>query len=211
MVFGFKNREHNGHGILTEEDIRNRLYGSAVGIAVDTKDGHSKKRDRDHKPVAQKGPPDDERAKIKDELQSLKRELEQTKRKLDRMRGLKAKKMRLLITSLIIFFVMAMLATFTLRRIFRNDNRPAAAVRTDAKYSIQVAVSDSEAGAQKLNNDLILKGYKSFIYKSQFKSGKDKFIIYVGAFGEKRSASVILNRLKTKEGIGDSYITNMPK
>lgn len=217
MAFGFKNRDKQPYRALTEDDIRNRLYGSAVGITVDAVDAPPPKKGRGAqtktKAQSQKRESSDEKAKIRDELQLLRKELEQTKRKLYRMRGLKAKKIRLLVISSVIFFILAVLVIVALQRIFHSSEpapKPSAA-RQATRYSIQVAVSDNIAAAKKFSEDLESKGYKTFIHKSQFKSGKDKFTIYTGAFADKGSALKLLNKLKTKEGIRDSYITNMPK
>ncbi|NQT95040.1 MAG: SPOR domain-containing protein [Candidatus Omnitrophica bacterium] len=216
MPFGFKSREKSELHSLTENDIRSRLYGSAVGIAADIQEKHlARKRKEPH--ARQDSPRKDvnsESIRIKQDLEALRQELEQTKRKLKRMRGVKAKKIRLLIISSIAFILVIVFAIAAIRFVVgmkRTETDTITPVSAAGNYTIQVAVSDSSNEAQKFTTDLQSKGYKAFMHKSQYQSGKDKFIIYVGSFKDARSAGSALSRLKSRENIEDSFITAMPR
>jgi hypothetical protein len=214
VVFGFKSKNKNGFNALSEEDIRNRLYGSAVGTSLDTKD--KPKRSKNEHPketVPVNRHQEYEKAKIQAELNLLRRELEQTKRRLVRMRGVKAKKIRLLALALLVLLVASLITTFAVRKIFFSK---VSAVQSSPKaskgnYSIQVAVYQDLADAERFSSGLNSKGYLSFIHKSYYTSGKEKFVVYVGSFKDKRSAEGMLNKLRIKEDITDSYIAPMPK
>ena len=110
MVFGFKAKERMATHPLTEEEIRNRLYGSAVGISADAQERILAKRPGANyaKSLSQEQESEDGSSKIKEELQALKRELNQTKKRLKKQKGLQAKKMGLLALSLTIFLILIM-------------------------------------------------------------------------------------------------------
>lgn len=215
MFFGFKNKkERSSHRALNEEDIRNRLYGSGVGIAIDTQEGPLKK----HKVIENKTAPvkaesEDERIKIRKELELLRRDLERTRRKLNRMRGLGTKKIRLLSIYLAVFLTASVLATIFIRHLLSSPRTapPAAETAGAGRYSIQAAVYGDAADAKNFSSKLNSKGYDAFIRESQFKSGKVKFIVYVGSFKDEKEASGALAGLKDKEGIADSFITSVPE
>jgi cell division protein FtsN len=219
MVFGFKDRQGQTPNSLSEEEIRKRLYGSSIGVATDSHDKQLSKKTKPSGGVTKiaKSELKDERLKIKQELISLKRELEQTKRKLSRMRNLKAKKVRLLIFSVAALFVLIMIAVFIMRHTFKSAEQPIKTKSTpltspaEARYTIQAAVYENSDDAENFSADLKSKGYESFVYKSSRISDKYKFIVCVGAFVDKKSAAGVLDRIKTKEGIKDSFITQMPR
>jgi len=208
---------------LSEDDIRNRLYGSAVGIAPDLHDKPLPKKKKEpevHPEPFTQNTNNTEGERIRHDLESLRQELEQTRRKLKRMHGVKAKKMRLMLVSSVVFIVIILFTIAAVRFIFRPRAKstqrvkaPVANARVAASstYTIQVAVSADSADADRYTANLQSKGYKAFIHKSKYKSGKDKFIIYVGGFKSAKSAEGVLNRLKDKEGIADSFVTSMPK
>lgn len=214
MIFGSRDKQDKPTPhTLTEADIRNRLYGSAVGILVDTQEQLSKKRkDREEKTALIKKQPKDERNKIQKELELLKKELEQTRRKLNRIRTLRTKKIRLLAVYLTIFLIAAALTAIAIKQLIFA---PKIATRTvtvvPGIYSIQIAVYGNAADAERFSSDLNSKGYETFIQESYFKSGKGKFIVYAGRFKDKGSASRILTMLKTKEGLRDCFITSVPE
>ena len=220
MAFNFKSRKSPVLNALTEEDIRNRLYGSAVGISTDALGGAlSKKQKSIQKEILDSDKESDrDRSKICGELAELRVELQQAKRRLDRMKGISAKKIRLIIISSVIAFFIILLAATVTRKIFYNKARqPKPKVRVTARnigkvnYAVQVAVSAKLADAEKLRSDLDAKGYKPFVQKSSYSSGKDKFTIYAGSFADKKAASDLAQRLKKREGIKDSFVVNMPK
>ena len=219
MAFNFMSKKGPALNPLTEEDIRNRLYGSAVGISTDALGGFSRKQKSIQKEISDSDKePDHDRSKISGELAELKLELEQARRRLDRMKGVSAKKIRLIIISSVIAFFIILLAATVTRKIFYNKARqPKPKVRITARntgkvnYAVQVAVSAKLSDAQNLESDLKAKGYKPFINKSSYSSGKDKFTIYAGSFNDKKSANDIAQRLKKREGIKDSFVVNMPK
>ena len=219
MAFNFMSKKGPALNPLTEEDIRNRLYGSAVGISTDALGGFSRKQKSIQKEILDSDKePDRDRSKISGELAELKLELEQARRRLDRMKGVSAKKIRLIIISAIVAFLIILLAAMVTRKIFYNkDRQPKPKVRVAARntgkinYAVQVAVSAKLSDAQNLESDLKAKGYKPFIKKSSYSSGKDKFTIYAGSFNDKKSANDIAQRLKKREGIKDSFVVNVPK
>ena len=186
MAFNFMSRKAPVLNALTEEDIRNRLYGSAVGISTDALGGFSRKQKSIQKEISDSDKePDRDRSKISGELAELKLELEQARRRLDRMKGVSAKKIRLIIISAIVAFLIILLAAMVTRKIFYNkDRQPKPKARVAARntgkinYAVQVAVSAKLSDAQNLESDLKAKGYKPFIKKSSYSSGKDKFTIY---------------------------------
>ena len=219
MAFNFMSRKAPALNALTEEDIRNRLYGSAVGISTDALGGFSRKQKSIQKEILDSDKePDRDRSKISGELAELKLELEQARRRLDRMKGVSAKKIRLIIISAIVAFLIILLAAMVTRKIFYNkDRQPKPKARVAARntgkinYAVQVAVSAKLSDAQNLESDLKAKGYKPFINKSSYSSGKDKFTIYAGSFNDKKSANDIAQKLKKREGIKDSFVVNVPK
>lgn len=214
MIFGSKDKGHRPLHTLTEESIRDRLYGSAVGITVDTQEGVSKKhKSKEEKTTSMRKEPQDERIKIQKELELLKKDLERTRRKLDRMRGLRTKKIRLWLLYLTIFLIAAALAAITIKQLIfipREAIQPVT-VEPGMIYSIQVAVYGDAADAHRFSSDLSSRGYETFIKESRFSSGKRKFTVYVGGFKDKKGASRILDRLKTKEGMRDSFIISIPE
>jgi len=213
MVFDAKNKKDKpAMRALTEEDIKNRLYGSGVGISVSHQQEEpapsKKHRGNESKTAFQGRKLEDERVKIQKELHLLRKDLEQTKRKLERMRGLKAKKIRLLVISLLSFFVILCIGIVSLRFVSRSNvsapkRLPAAEISSSSseEYSIQAAVYGNGVDAQKFNTDLSSKGYKTFIKESSFKSGKPKFIVYIGGLKDKSAALDVLKQLKAEEGI----------
>lgn len=215
MIFTHRDKEQKQiTHTLTEADIRNRLYGSAVGIVVDAQEQFSKKgKDREGKKASIKKEPKDEQNKIHKELESLKKELEQAKCKLNRIRGLRTKKLRIFAAYLTIFLIAATLTAAAVKRLIFAPKRPTQTVisKLGMIYSIQVAVYGNAADAQKFNSELNSKGYQTFIKESYFKSGKEKFVVYAGRFQDRINASRILTTLKTKEGLRDCFITSAPE
>ena len=213
MVFGFNNKKDSLR-TLSEDDIRNKLYGSAVGAESGIRSQEQKKASKhayqQASPIVQET--NNEQFKIRADLASLRKELEQTKRKLNRMRGVKAKKIRLLIISLVAIVIAVAITTAIIKRI--GKARPSQTLSTTqglSGYTIQVATSDSSDDARRFASRLVKKGYKTFIHKGKFASGKDKFVIYVGRFNTADSASPTLKSLKSKESIGDSFVTRIPE
>ncbi|MFH1867667.1 MAG: SPOR domain-containing protein [Candidatus Omnitrophota bacterium] len=212
------NREKSGLTSLTEEDIRKRLYGSAVGIVSAEKEKPRKKHIINHDKVTPvPGKINDEQSKVNEELAKLKRELVETRKKLKRMRGVKTKRIRLLAIFFVVFILGLTLTAAIIRTIMHIKpgipQVPAAQVSagtSSSAYAIQVATYENLQPAEKFVSTLKAKGYKPFIYKTQYISGKDKFIVYAGRFRDKKEASNVLNRLKAEEGIEDSFIVNSP-
>lgn len=215
MIFGPKNKRHKPLHTLTEEGIRDRLYGSAVGMAVDTKETASKKhKSREEKTASTtRRELKDEQIKIQKELELLKRDLECAKRKLYRMRGLRTKKIRLLAAYLTVFLIATTLTAITIKQLVFAPKKATQTVTAQPRmiYSIQVAVYGNGADAQGLSTDLNSRGYEAFIKESRFGSGKERFTVYVGGFKDKKTASEVLDKLRTKEGMGGSFITSMPE
>lgn len=216
MVFGFNIKEKREFAPLTEEDIRSRLYGSAVGVSADAfdKPSRNKKKSERKAPVLLKGGSDD-MFKIHDELTSLRLELEQAKRTLKKIKRVSVKRLQVIFIYIIICFAALFALIFVLRNVSfsRSKARSAdiAVSTSKTRYTVQVAVSERRADAEKFRANLEAKGYKPFIRKSSFASGKDRFIIYAGEFNDKESAGVLVNNLRSKEGIKDSFVLNMPK
>jgi hypothetical protein len=199
---------------LSEEDIRNRLYGSAVGVSSDALGKFTKKEKSVQREVSEADKEHDlDRSKICSELAILRSELIQAKRRLDRIKGVNAKKIRLIIISSVVVFLFILLTAVLFRKIFSyRISRPQAGVSVGKmSYTVQVAVSGKPADAENLKSDLEDKGYKPFIHKSLYTSGKDKFTIYAGSFNDRKSAKETMERLKEREGIKDSFIVNMPE
>ena len=215
MAFNFNTRKRPVSNSLSEEDIRNRLYGSAVGISTDALGpGLSKRQKSIQMEVSESDKESDQdRSKICSELAALKAELVQAKRRLDRIKGVNAKKLRLIIISSIIVFLFILITVTATRKVsFHRASPPRTEVPVGKmNYTIQVAVSGKLADAEKLESTLDAKGYKPFVYKSSFTSGKDKFIVFAGSFNDKKTAKEKMERLQTREGIKDSFIVNMPK
>ena len=216
MAFGFK-KEKTSINPLSEQDIRNRLYGSAVAVTSHVKEKpHKISRPTENNSVSVDKEYDQERSNINKELTQLRLELETAKRKLDRIHGVNTKKIRLLIIGCVALFIFISFTTLIFKKITSPTLRSTtvSSVSSSApsgSYAIQVAVLESAKDAERFNSDMISKGYKSFIHKSRFGSGKEKFIIYIGNFKNKKDASKLLDRLKIKEGIEDSFVSNMPK
>ncbi len=214
MGFSFMTKKKTALNSLSEEDIRNRLYGSAVGISTDALEKLPKKEKSAQKEVSEADKKYDlDRSKICNDLAALRAELVQAKKRLDRLKGVNAKKTRLIIISSIVIFLFILLIAVATRKIFSHRiSQPQ--VKVSAKkmsYAVQVAVSGKSTDAENLKSGLEAKGYKPFIHKSLYTSGKDKFTIYAGTFNDKKSAKEIMERLKKREGIKDSFITNMPE
>jgi hypothetical protein len=216
MLFGFDIREKKGLAPLTEEAIRSRLYGSAVGISVDTPDRPSRdKKIARRRPASSAEGIGDDMPKIHDELAVLRSELEQAKRRLKKIKGINTKRLRSISVYAIIFFMISLSLIFVLINVFflrpkgQLSNRVVSVPK--AVYTVQVAVSERLADAENFKAGLEAKGYKPFIHKSTFVSGKDKFTIYAGEFNDKGSAGVLMNSLRSEEGMKDSFVINMPK
>ncbi|NQT90727.1 MAG: SPOR domain-containing protein [Candidatus Omnitrophica bacterium] len=202
---------------LSEEDIRNRLYGSAVGVASELAEETPRKQKTREAALPQQTVLGTEPAKIQNDIDSLKKELEQTRRKLEKIKGLKTRKIRALLIYLAISFVALLFAVIVIRHFFFGTGSvtpppPAAAIHNPTmKYTIQVATYHKRDDAHKFASGLSTKGYKAFIRRSVSRSRRERFIVYVGSFKDKEATSKTLTGLKTKEGIGDSFIANMPK
>ncbi len=214
MVFNFMVKKRPILNSLSEEDIRNRLYGSAVGVSMDTVGKFTKKEKSVQREVPETDKEHDpDRSKICSELAILKSELIQAKRRLDRLKGINAKKIRLIIISSVVVFLFILLTAVVSRKIFSYGigQQQVGVPVGKMSYTVQVAVSGKLADAENLKSDLKDKGYKPFIHKSLYGSGKDKFTIYAGSFNDKKSAKETMKRLKEREGIMDGFITNMPE
>lgn len=214
MAFNFKVKRRPVLNSLSEEDIRNRLYGSAVGISIDALERSPKRQKGIQREASEAGKEHtQDRSKICGELAALRVELEQAKRRLDRIKGVNAKKIRLIIISSIVVFLFILLTAIAARKIFSHRiSQPQAGVSAGGmSYAVQVAVSGKLIDAENFKSALGAKGYSLFIRKSFYASGKDKFTIYAGSFNDKKSARKTMERLKAREGIRDSFIINMPK
>jgi hypothetical protein len=217
MIFSFNAKEKRASSPLTEEDIRSRLYGSAVGVSADAFDKPLKVK----KPAEQKAPSPakddnaDEAIKIYNELASLRSELEQAKRRLKKIKGISAQRIRIILIYLLISFA----ALFSLTLILKNTFFTAPKARSAGadvsasgmRYTVQAAVSERLDDAEKFKANLEAKGYNPFIRKSSSSAGRDRFIIYAGEFREKESAGSLVNDLRLKENIKDSFVVNMPE
>jgi hypothetical protein len=218
MIFGPKNKKENVRP-LSEDEVKSRLYGSAVGYVSTARETPSEKKHKPHKekPSSLDTASGGEQLKIKKEIQDLKKELEQTRKKLERMRGVRTKKIRLLIIAAVIISIIAVVTVFALRGLLSRSrdsgsrSLPPTVISEEALYAIQAAVYGDEQDAKRFASELRAKGYNTFIRESRYQSGKPKFIIYVGGFKDKDSASKVLDKLKTEGGIKDSFITSMPK
>jgi len=216
MAFGFNLKEKREFAPLTEEGIRSRLYGSAVGVSAYAFDKPSReKKEFDRKPSLSVKDNSDDMSKIRNELTALKSELEQAKRRLEKIKGISAKRLQAIFIYIIILFVVLFSLIFILRKIsFSRPKVKSANITVStskARYTVQVAVSERLADAEKFKFNLEAKGYKPFIRKSSFASGKDRFTIYAGEFNDKESAVALVNILRSKEGIKDSFVLNVPK
>jgi hypothetical protein len=215
MIFGPK-KEKRDFFPLTEDDIRSRLYGSAVGVSADTFDRPVKgKKDSEKASPLLVSSADDETARIHHELTSLRLELEQAKKRLKKIKGINTKRLQIVLIYVCIFFAVLSSLALILRNI--SSGRPqafssdAGVLASVTRYTVQVAVSERIDDAEKFKMNLENRGYKPFILKSSSASGKDRFIIYAGEFNDRKSASGLMNDLQSKEGIKDSFVVNMPK
>jgi len=216
MAFGYNLKEKREFTPLTEEDIRGRLYGSAVGVSTDVFNKPSRdKKEFNRKPSLSGKDNRDDMSKIRNELTALKSELEQAKRRLKKIKGISAKRLQAIFIYIIILFVVLLSLIFMLRNIsFSRPKVKSANITVStskARYTVQVAVSERLADAEKFKLNLEAKGYKPFIRKSSFASGKDRFTIYAGEFKDKESATALADILRSKEGIKDSFVLNVPK
>ncbi len=216
MVFGFSTKNSKEFSSLTEQDIRNKLYGSAVAAPADTNRKPVKKqKENNNKIFLQESAGGQDSLKMRDELALLRSELEQTRKRLKKLKKVNAKKIRLAFIYVIISFLVIFFLSFAIIKIFSYGPAKAIPVKAVspeiARYTAQIAVFDKIADAQKLQTGLDVKGYKPFIHKSSFASGKDRFTIYAGAFQDKISAQKLIDTLKAQEGISDAFISNMPE
>jgi hypothetical protein len=218
MVFGFSAKERKGVSSLTEQDIRNRLYGSAVGTCVDTTGRPDKRQKEDNNKVLFEGSAESQDSlKIRDELTSLRAELEQAKKRLKRLRNVNTKQIRLVFIYIILGFSVVLFMLFAVNKISSMNNNTARTntAKADsagiARYAVQIAVFDKLTDAKRLQTGLEARGYRPFIHKSSFASGKDKFTIYAGAFQDRTAAQNLVDTLKTQENIKDAFISNVPE
>jgi hypothetical protein len=216
MFFGFSAKERKGVSSLTEQDIRNRLYGSAVGTCVDTTGRPDKRQKEDNNKVLFEGSAESQDSlKIRDELTSLRAELEQAKKRLKRLRNVNTKKIRLVLIYIILGLVAVLIALFAAHKISSINTAGANTAKTAyagiARYAVQIAVFDKLTDAKRLQTGLEARGYRPFIHKSSFASGKDKFTIYAGAFQDRTAAQNLVDTLKTQENIKDAFISNVPE
>jgi hypothetical protein len=216
-MFSLKMKEKKTVRPLTESDIRNRLYGSAVGVSADNYDEPSRRKRSPEKtsPAPIKDSSGDDILKIHNELASLRLELQQAKQRLEKVKGADAKKLPAIFLYVIIFIVLVF-AIHIIRSIAfsKPQAKPAAhasASVSNTRYTVQVAVSERLSDAEKFKENLADKGYKVFIKKTNSASGRDRFIIYAGEFNNKESAASLMNALHLKEGITDSFVSNMPE
>jgi hypothetical protein len=216
MVFSFSPKDRKEFSLLTEQDIRNKLYGSAVGTCADTARRPVKKhKDNNNKILLQESTDGQDLFKIRDELALLRSELEQARKRLKKLKNINAKKIRLAFIYVIISFLVVYFMYFAVKKIFSYNPAKAIPAKTAvpviARQAVQIAVFDKLADAQRLQSGLKAKGYSPFIHKSSFLSGKDKFTVYMGAFQDKASAQNLIDTLKAQEGIKDAFISNMPE
>jgi hypothetical protein len=218
MIFNLDAKEKRFFRPLTEEDIRSKLYGSAVGVSADTfsKPVKIKKASTQKAPEAEKKS-DDETTKIYSELASLKSELEQAKRRLKKIKGISRQRIRIISVYILISFVILFFLALILKNTFfakpkaQSASARVPASATQMRYTVQVAVSERLDDAERFKANLEAKGYKPFIHKSSSSAGKDRFTIYAGEFSEKDSAGRLTDDLRLKEGIKDSFVVNMPE
>ena len=116
----------------------------------------------------------------------------------------------------VVIFIVLILGISLIRAIFRprGASQPRAAATSaqrTGRYSIQVAVSPNQAGAEKFVSNLKANGFDAFMRKSKSSSGRVRYVIYVGNFNDKNSASKTLDKLIKREGIEDSFITAISK
>ncbi|MFC1806952.1 SPOR domain-containing protein [Candidatus Omnitrophota bacterium] len=222
-MFGFGSKDKESSKSLSEADIRNKLYGGAVAVFEDIKESEPSKKDINApKDFIDKDPPefredDQERLKIEKELKLLKKELDETKKKLERSNQPVANDtLKTWAITGAICLLVVMLSVIFIRRTPQKEGPGSKALPAQMKsvakgrFAIQVAVYGNRPDADNFSADLNEKGYSTFTNKSKYNSGRDKFIVFVGRFDNKRSASKILSRLKDKEGIKDSFISTLP-
>jgi hypothetical protein len=226
MAFNFNIKDNKNFSPLSEQEIRNKLYGSAVGMSVDTFDApEKKKKESRRKESAQKDSDgknflsDDVQTRnlltMRDELDLLKRELEQARKRLKKVKNVSVKRMRLVIVYIMIAFALMVLIFFSIKKVFINKPRAVSIENPVAvnhgSYRVQVGVFEKDIDAERLKVALQAKGYDTFIHKTAFSSGRDKFIIYAGPFTERSYAQDTANKLKTEEGIADAFVAAVPK
>jgi len=226
-MFGFLNKRHrDGLHTLSEEEIRARLYGSAVAASDHTKKEPIEKKPKKKEPevpLAAIEKETEEQSRLKKELQSLQKELEETRKRVNKAHGVEPKKLSRLSVGSLAAICVVVLITISLIYIPRSENKriikpskiiqPAktlARKTKGSKYSIQVAVYKNADAAERfrsaLDSRLVNRGYKVLIKKSSYNSGDDKYIVYIGGFDDRKVASKVLDKLKTQAGIKDSFI-----
>jgi hypothetical protein len=218
MIFNLNAKEKRFSHPLTEEDIRSRLYGSAVGVSADTFIKPLKvKKASAQKALEAEKKPDDETTKIYNELASLRTELEQAKRRLKKIKGVSAQKIRILsiyvLVSVVVLFFLALILKNAFFAVPKAQSASAnfPAVVSGIRYTVQVAVSERLDDAERFKANLEAKGYKPFIHRTISSAGRDRFTIYAGEFSEREPAGRLIDDLRLKEGIKDSFVVNMPK
>jgi hypothetical protein len=216
MGFAGNFKEKKEFAPLSEQDIRNKLYGSAVGVCADTFDKPSKaQRHYNEKKSSQLSAKSQEMFKIQDELDLLRSELAQAKKKFNKLKWLNAKKIRLIAIYTVISFALIFFLFITIRKFFSYTQKTVAAqdsaVSHAGRHTVQVAVFERLSDAERFKAGLDNKGYNLFIHKASFSSGKDKFTVYAGTFDDRLSAQGLIDRLKAQEAIKDAFVVNMPQ
>jgi hypothetical protein len=219
MAFIFGEKQNREFKPLTEESIRNRLYGSACGIAHETAENESSKnQDSQGKPIPQPEKKENsENERMRQELALLKSELEQIKRLSAAGSAGNNKELMKKIFFAAAVSAVLLVSVFAIKNIFFKNSPPAEAPgqktlkSSSARYTVQIAVSDNLVEAERFKAALESKGYRLFISKSSYSSGRDKFTIFAGESNDIKAAKDLMEQLKSREGIKDAFITEIPK
>lgn len=227
-MFGIRAKKSELHS-LTEQEIRHRLYGTgAVGTIFDTitETQQPKKptalkdktgvKDRRYAQTSQTSP---EQANLYRELQSLKKELTETKRRLHQQRQptqvSKTKLLPIIVTTVIVSTLVSIfIINFFLIKRLRSSAQDTAEPQRAAisrGYSVQVATYDTLIDAEGFSTDLASKGYKAFTRESIKRTHKKRYNVYVGLYQDRQAAQKALRRVKTDEGLRDSFITHLSR
>jgi len=200
-MFGFGNKKNkDGLHTLNEEEIRTRLYGSAVAASE-----HTRKKPVERKPKKQEPEtlsPEaekekEERNRLQRELESLQKELETTRKRVSKTHTVQTQQLQAIFTRVAVVAGTIALLVIALMHLFGpadSVEKPSIAKRatktspsrpvTTPRYSIQVAVYKNPDAAERLKSALDsrlgTKGYKVSIKKSSYKTGEGKFIVYIG-------------------------------
>jgi len=195
---------------LSEEEVRKQLYGGVES------------EDYPESSVEQLQPPAQET--MRESMQELPQQPEQSPR--DPKPTVKSSKKSLekpLLIFAAVMFVAALVVALlpgkkegdpektALSKPAIKQVKPVAARETTGEtaykpYTIQVAVYKNEVDAARAINRLKSKGFSPYAVEAKSKKGSTRYRIYVGAFSTSSEGKALLEELKSKHGLSDSFL-----